>query len=605
MFRPRYQLAAAFVLPLLVAACSGGGGSRAVPTASTQSTSAGVQSVDTVSTQSRGALTVNVHLPLRNVQDLEALVRAQSDRTSPQYRHWLTPAQFRASYGPNANDMQTAKQYLQMQGFAVTQTSQGLIANGSQRQVESTFGVHMRQVMSNGRSTTSTNTAMTVPQALASLGALVSVPRVKFQTYAFPLNSATSGTSVPQNRVGPYGGYWFDDLKQAYQYPAFQAFNGTGRTIATVISSDVLTSDIEAYLRHENLTGFPSVQRRFVNGGAPFDPSTPDSVEANLDVQQELGSAPGAQVVVYDIPTLSDADIIAGYQAVVDDNRADIVNSSFGSCELYYTKDYNGGQDFTFYLTRLYHDVFLQGNAQGITFVASSGDFGAFGCLSLTGPNDIGPPAIKGVSPPAIDPNVTAVGGTNLQTTFIPGGLNSAYVSENAFQDPIDPASGFPYDRWGSGGGVSIIFEKPPYQYLVNTRSDRRTNPDISMHMGGCPSIAVHPCDPGRSFDYEVLSGRLVGVIGTSASSPEFCGLLAVLEQRLGGVRLGNVNYYIYALAAAAGSSAFNNNIPGFNGYPSTPGYNFVVGNGTPKAAVFAQDPTGPFAGEPQTPSNP
>jgi hypothetical protein len=264
------------------------------------------------------------------------------------------------------------------------------------------------------------------------------------------------------------------------------------------------------------------VQRRFVNGGAPFDPSTPDSVEANLDVQQELGSAPGAQVVVYDIPTLSDADIIAGYQAVVDDNRADIVNSSFGSCELYYTKDYNGGQDFTFYLTRLYHDVFLQGNAQGITFVASSGDFGAFGCLSLTGPNDIGPPAIKGVSPPAIDPNVTAVGGTNLQTTFIPGGLNSAYVSENAFQDPIDPASGFPYDRWGSGGGVSIIFEKPPYQYLVNTRSDRRTNPDISMHMGGCPSIAVHPCDPGRSFDYEVLSGRLVGVIGTSASSPAF-----------------------------------------------------------------------------------
>ncbi len=601
MFRPGYRLAAAFALPLLLAACSGGGGSHAVPTAPGQNNAAAVQSVDSVSTQSRGALTVNVHLPLRNAQQLEALVRAQSDKTSPQYQHWLTPAQFRDAYGASASDVQTAKQYLQMQGFTVTQTSQGLIANGSQRQVESTFGVHMRQVMSNGRSTLSADHIMAVPQVLTSLGATVSVPHFKYQTHAMKASSVLPATGLPQNRRGPFGAYWFDDLKQAYGYPAFQPFNGAGRTIATVISSDVLNSDTELYFRHELLTGYAPVQRRFVNGGAPFDPTTPDSFEADLDVQQEIGSAPGAQAVVYDIPVLDDANIIAGYQAVVDDNRADIVNSSFGECELDFTKDYNNGVDFTFILTQQFHDVFLQGNAQGITFVASSGDFGAFECLTPAGTL----PAVKGVSHPAIDPNVTAVGGTNLQTTFIPGGLNSTYVSENAFQDPLSPTSGLPSDRWGSGGGVSVIFDKPPYQRLVGTGADKRSNPDISMHMGGCPIGSVTPCDPARSSDIEAFNGSFFGVIGTSASSPEFCGLLAVLEQRLGGVRLGNANFYIYALAATAGSNAFNNNIPGFNGYPSTPGYNFVVGNGTPKAAVFAQDPTGPFAGEPQTPSNP
>ena len=158
---------------------------------------------------------------------------------------------------------------------------------------------------------------------------------------------------------------------------------------------------------------------------------------------------------------------MAAYTAVVDDNKVDIVNSSFGLCELYYTAAYNGGTDYTS-IIKSYHDIFRQGNAQGITFVASSGDGGAYECEDVNGTQ-----FIKGVSNPADDTDVTAVGGTNLVTASISGSLNSSYVTENANFDRFDPAQGaLPNEIWGSGGGISTLFSKPFYQLLVNTRSN-------------------------------------------------------------------------------------------------------------------------------------
>jgi hypothetical protein len=50
-----------------------------------------------------------------------------------------------------------------------------------------------------------------------------------------------------------------------------------------------------------------------------------------------LGTAPGAQETLYNIPDLSDSSILDGYAAVNEDNVVDVVSSSFGECELYYT----------------------------------------------------------------------------------------------------------------------------------------------------------------------------------------------------------------------------------------------------------------------------
>jgi subtilase family serine protease len=408
---------------------------------------------------------------------------------------------------------------------------------------------------------------------------------------------------------------FFDDLKQAYDFPSAKALSGAGRKIGIVDSGDFLDSDMALYFGFENVQP-PNIVRVPIDGGAPFDPNL--SAETELDLEQAGGMALGATLVLYNIPDLSDASLLDAYTAIVESNAVDIVSSSFGLAEGFYTAAYNGGTDFTFIL-QLYHDIFRHGNAQGITFLASSGDNAGLGLPSLgyvtatpQNPPVITATFLPGIEHPASDPNVTAVGGTNLTTTFSPPSLASKYVSENADPDPL-----VPYDPagvgnlvsgglFGSGSGTSVIFSKPPYQFLTNTGSSMRTIPDVSLQMGGCPAIAVQPCPADRSFIVVALDGQFFGFVGTSISSPDMAGALALEEQNLGGHRLGNINYQIY-LELAAQPLFYHTNIPGSNGIKSTTkfGYDPVLGARTPFVKNFILAPFVPSAGNPQTASNP
>jgi subtilase family serine protease len=289
---------------------------------------------------------------------------------------------------------------------------------------------------------------------------------------------------------------------------------------------------------------------------------------------------------------------------------------SFGGPEIGYLPEYNNGVNEIGILA-VYDDLFKQGNAQGITFVASSGDLGAKevpapACFEEGATSKCGG-FLLSVDMPASSPHVTGVGGTNLVTTFKPPSLNSAYVSEAAFGDPLaedifygTPAKGA---YWSSGGGISIYYKKPAFQTVVNSPSKFRTVPDLALHMGGCPSGAVLPCGSDRSYDWVGIAGSFYGFIGTSASSPDFAGLTALNIQRQKS-RQGNENLLIYALAAAQQVGlpvhVFRTDIHGFNGVYSThPGYNLVLGNGTVNGKDFLLAPNVPSAGIPQTPSNP
>jgi subtilase family serine protease len=355
-------------------------------------------------------------------------------------------------------------------------------------------------------------------------------------------------------------------------------------------------------------------------------------------VQQVTGGAPGSKVTLVSIPNLSDQSIIDGYSYIVESNAYDIVNSSFGGCELEYTAAYNNGTDYT-YILKAEHQIYQQGNAQGITFVASSGDQGAPMC---PGPNyapGVDSTFVAGVSSPADDPNVTGVGGGNLITSVGPG-LNSTYVRESAFGDPE-----YPYDiygiganvsggYWAAGGGVSALFSKPLYQFLANTGSAKfRTVPDVGMQVGGLGFSMLNGTAPGfcngnaiscSPDDSSVLTAYGVGIgggfyftIGTSVSSPEFVGALALFEQRNG--RQGNVNYFLYLAGAAqtfaggvnapSSKQYFHRGQPGFDGiysggFPSK-NYDYIYGNGSPNVVnLFGLNPYG-IAGTPQTATNP
>jgi subtilase family serine protease len=600
------------VLSALVslAACSGGTGGGGVlgPTMPNANLKSPALSFAAFPRTAPAGVRIFVHLPLRNSAQLDTLIADQTTKSSPLYRHWLTPAQFREQFGPLPQNLEAVASALQGQGFTTAITSQGVVADAPQAVVERTFNIHLSRrtfaaALSRGNAATTmlaADRAPTLPAALSRLGAHVAAfaPLPPLHSDSF----VTALKQIPSSRLGPFGGYWFDDLKQAYKYPSYRARNGSGVTIALTEASDFLDSDMAAYFGHEGLAA-PTIVRRPVDGGPPaFSPSNGAALEASLDIQQSGGSAPGATIVVYGAPDLS---IVPSFLdqliAIVDDNVADVASNSAGLCELEFTAAY-AGTDLTF-LEEDFHDVYRQGNAQGITFVNASGDFGAYGCTDPTGAT-----AILGVEFPDNDPDVTGVGGTNLETTFVPGSLESNYVSENAFYNAFAPGPGIPTGLiFGSGGGKSTFWAKPLYQYFVNTREKVRTVPDVAMHMGGCPVGAVQPCSPDHSFDFVVFGGGLFGVIGTSAAAPEFAGLQALQDETLGG-RVGNANYLLYALArqgSVGNGPIFHDHIPGDNGYKSLPGYNLVVGNGTPYAAQYALDPFAPLAGNPQTPSNP
>jgi subtilase family serine protease len=636
------------------------------------------------------AVPFRVFFPLTNTAKLEQFLADSVNPAKPDtYHHWLTPAQFKAAYGPSASTVAQVKAELAAAGMTVTaEHTQDLEVTGPAQAVQSMFNIHlntMRSVSTGLTRNIAVEGHTTLPASFTAAGAHVVgfEPRISVQVHSqtVPLNAG----NVPSSRL--FGGptdqaYFPNDMKAAYSFPSFETFskgtglanftqiNGAGTNIGILISSIALNSDLALQLNStitlngggtivQNYSGntgvpAPQFQIREVSGGSgPFGNNAAD--EASLDTQMSLGTAQGATEELYDIPDLSDASILAGYDAIVEDNTVDVVSSSFGGDENLEVlpNPFNGfiGEGF---VLSLMHQLYQQGNAQGITFVASSGDHGSlpsttdFSATGYIGSGGSGTsPAAPGVEFPAADPNVTAVGGTNLATTST-AAQQDTYIEENEFGDPlISPfpafggTGGLTGVYWGSGGGTSIFFAKPDYQNLVSTRNaTQRTVPDIAMMMGGCPGGDLTATESAfcntqeRSFSLIFINAGLAGLIGTSSSSPQFAGVLAHLVQLSGGGsdvtpfnttgpttpagRLGNVNTLLYTLAAqqtAAGGPLapanqqfYNRRIQGFTGFwgsATDVAYSYVLGNGTPNVTNLLGLQGAVPAGNPGTPTNP
>jgi subtilase family serine protease len=578
----------------------------------------------------------NVRLPLRHQAELDTLLAQLHDQNSPKYQQWLQPAEFLSRFGPSPAELEKVQASLTAHGFTVSAVNaHGMHVMGPASAIARTFGTAVHKRTGQGRTRYFARGALHVPSELSGMNVRIfgldAIP--EHQLHSHTLGPVAEGTV--NNRSTPEGFYWFDDLKQAYDYPAYsKRTDGTGVNVAILMEDLLFPEDVATVFTHEKFTAItgkpaPSVTTVLVDGGGIVNGD--GSFEASLDVQQVLGGAPGANVTLVSVPSLADDVLMDGYTYIVDSNTYDIVNSSFGGCELLYTAAYNDGEDFT-YILQQYHEIFAQGNAQGITFVASSGDQGAPMCPSVDYFSPPSNPTFQaGVSTPAADPAVTAVGGGNLITAHTMGSLDSTYVRESAFADPDVPYDIYGVGEnvtggvWAAGGGVSSVFAKPLYQYLAATGSrSMRTVPDVGMEVGGCPNGLAASC--GADDSAVVISyganegGGFFGVIGTSVSSPEFVGALVLFEQKFGRFhRQGNVNYFLYAAGALqslfggpkAPSSLqfYHRDIPGFDGIYNgdEPGknYSYIYGNGSPDVRkLFGLTQYAP-AGLPQTPSNP
>jgi subtilase family serine protease len=313
--------------------------------------------------------------------------------------------------------------------------------------------------------------------------------------------------------------------------------------------------------------------------------------------------APGANIILVTTPTAETLGVqglpqmMAAEQYVVDHHLAQVISQSFGTAEEAFGSSRS--------LLNLRH-AFESAAASGVTVLASSGDGGSANTRKspVRGPN-AGPTfPFPTVGWPASDPLVTGVGGTYLCTdaTATSGRITDTIHPPVSCQSPNTQAE----VGWvASGGGFSHVFARPDYQSTLPAGST-----PIPAATRGVPDIALQASSRTGALVYLSLppdgqSGLICGTApcstgwydigGTSLSSPQWAGLVAIADQINGG-GLGFINPGLYKLAAnpstyasdffdvTTGNNQADPTVPGFL---ATTGWDPVTGLGTPNAAAL------------------
>jgi subtilase family serine protease len=501
--------------------------------------------------------------PNGGMAKLEQFALAVSTPGNAQYRHFLKPSEYFRRFGTTNSTVSAVKSWLTGAGLHVTGVepqNRYVEIGGTVAAAEKAFGVSINRYQHNGLTVQAPTAGLSAPAGVASsvltvLGVDTTPMVVRPATQKPPppepgfRNAGPCSTyyreklatTLPQfnGHTLPYApcGYVGTQFRSAYEGPT--TLDGSGVTVAITdaYASPNIATDAATYASLNGDLGYgagqlsQSVAKPFtrVNQGLRQCDASGWYGEETLDVEAVHAMAQGANIRYYGAASCYDADLLDTFARVNDEDVAQIVTNSWGSTEL--------GTKPT--VVAAYEQAFLQGAAEGISYMFSSGDDGDESLSTGTVQADY----------PTSDPFATAVGGT---TTAIDaagalawetgwGTLKYSLSSDGTSWNPL----GFLY---GAGGGESLLFGQPDYQAGI-TPAGARGVPDVAM-------------------DADVTTGMLIGetqtfpegahygqyrIGGTSLASPLFAGMTALAFQHAGG-GVGLLNPTIYA---NAGSGAF------------------------------------------------
>jgi len=585
-------------------------------------------------------------LVLKRSDEQEAALRKllddQQDKNSPNYHKWVTPEQFGAQYGPTDADMQTITSWLQSHGFQVgtTKGRSVLEFSGSASQVQEAFHTTIHKYLVNGEQHWANASDPSIPtsflpavKGVLTLHNFLSKPashlvKEPVQAQLVEKEGSKAHVTFPQSGQAAVNALEPQDFAVIYNVrsPAYNPWTGAGITIGVVGRNDLYNGgqDVQNFFgtvgTGMNTFGGASLSV-ILDGPDPGNAGGGEEAEATLDATWSGAIAPGAHVdFVLSGSTNTTDGIDLSETYIVENNLADIMTESFGTCEYFAT------------------DARLQGisalaeqaAAQGITFFVSTGDNGSEGCDDPNFASAQGPVSVNALASTAFN---VAVGGT----MFNEGGNASKYWTSTA---PLSETaiSYIPENVWnessatnglwsGSGGasagnigdtlisppGTTSGVPKPAWQFgagLNIPQDEVRDMPDVSL------TSALHDpyllCLEGSCVpdSQNLIFVYFIG--GTSAAAPSFAGIMALVDQSAGG-RQGQANYVFYPLAesqAAGGiypgscngsnTSVFpasncifndvtvgNNVVPGETGsqYQAQAGYDLTTGLGSVNVA--------------------
>jgi subtilase family serine protease len=533
----------------------------------------------------------------------------QQNPASPNYHHWLTPAEVGQRFGLSDQDIAAITGWLQSQGLHVNWVSPSRIFvgfGGSAEVVGRAFQTEMQYYSIRGAQRLSVNSDPMIPAAIAPA---IKAIRGLYTIDEQPLYQARGMQSVSPLETANSGNHYLApaDFATIYDLPA--SLTGAGMTIGIVDRSRTNFADF-SNLRALTGSTFPNPTEIVPTAFGGVDPgpaytappggttSTSEQGEATLDVVRAGTVAPGASLLLV-VATAASGGIEVDAQFLVQTTPvpAQVMTISFGACE-----SSAGTAGVTFWDT-----LFQQAAAEGISSFVSSGDAGASGCDT----HGSAPPA----NPLPNSPNyicsssyVTCVGGTE----FNEGSNPSQYWTSGNGAGLLSVLSYIPEGAWNestaskvsaSGGGVSSVIPTPSWQIGNGVPAARagRYTPDISFSSSG--HDAYFTCLAANGYSCVVSGGGYTfgAFYGTSAAAPDMAGITALLDQKLGAPQ-GNLNPEIYSLAAAVPAafhdvtvatsgvatcdintaSMCNNSIALLSGSGAQPG--FLVGTGYDEA---------------------
>lgn len=592
--------------------------------------SGGSPTLDLGSTDPTEVVSVSIVFKARPLALLEAYVQATQEPGSPLYHRFLSVADFAAIFAPSSWEIGRVASYVGSFGIQVGDTlADNLVlkATGTVGAFTQAFSFQMHDYQSGTARWHRPVAPPSLPPALSDVMLVVAgfstqpafVPKTVTVDSVAPglapkVVLPTSGTAT-----GTPGSYTVGDFANQYDVnPLYEAgIDGTGSTIGIATLAGFDPNDAYTYWSTIGLNVRQDrIRQVHVDGGAPIS-SQGGSGETCLDVEQSGGIAPNANMVVYDAPN-TDGGFLDVFYTAASDNVVDSLSVSWGEAEVFYYDTALTGADLTSEF-QAFHQVFLEGAAQGISMFAASGDSGAYdttravpgGSKALTVDSPASDPAITAAggttTPYAIDgsafgaPSITATYAVTQEQIWGWDGLQ-AYLNANNV-----PHRGKPWNLFstGGGGGVSIYWQAPWYQR--DYPGHRRTEPEQTLTQtdssGNTTTLMTLPANfagrnvPDLSADADPFSGYTIysssdggwgaGWGGTSFVAPQMNGVAALVRQRVRG-RVGLWNGMLYRFArhergvvtdVTAGDNWF---------YQGVRGYDPGSGVGSVDATAFA-----------------
>jgi len=496
------------------------------------------------------SLRLDIVLPLRDQAGLDSFLRELYDSSSPAYRHFLTPQEFTAKFGPTQEDYDAVVRYAKAHGLAVVGGSRDgmeVQVEGSVADIEIAFhvsmGVYHHPTENRNFFAPDREPMVDLPFQLWHISGLdnYSIPHPLFLKRSDVAKArginANALVSHATTGSGPSASFLGSDMRAAYY--GGTALTGAGQNLGLFEYLGTDLADLTTYFKNVGQTNNVPITVLSTDGTSASCVDTRaggdcDDTEQTLDMTQAIGMAPGLSSLVMYVGNTDTAIISA---MTTHNPLPTTIGCSWG----WTPADPN-----------TLNPYFQKMSAQGQNFFAASGDSSTW--------------SSKNEAWPADNAYVVSVGGTDLVTASAAG----PWKSETAWVD--------------SGGGISPdSIPIPSWQQLpgvINSSNKGsttlRSGPDVSANA----NFTFYTC-----ADQTTCLANEYG--GTSFAAPMWAGYIALVNQQLanqGEPPIGFINPTIYSQnITSAYSTDFHDITSGTSGsYSAVTGYDLVTGWGSP-----------------------